>query len=447
MTFQQNAQRFTIMKYFKNRQNPLRNVSETELDSLFQLLVEIFHYDWLNSKGNHPIQQLWQRKDALSTNELFTLATSIANLKKINNEWVAYQIKQILSSDINNQRGAFWEIIGLNSILSEKYKLHLPKKNQPGIDATISFNHGGKLNLSLKNYTSSHYNCFMHFASNSKDNILGFLRENYNANTIQIFIDQSNRYPSTNDWAILNNNIPNIFAHFNGEPISLELDSWHITISRIVDKSLHTGFLSYTIVITSVYHENESKNLISKFEQAAENMINVKTKDDDFTLNCLFLNLPITASAKNCFRWAMNYFNENTDTPIHKILFYQAANATDTKNDTNAIYHFYQPLLNNRYKGVIKNYGLSVTIPVGKPTAQPTYFKLTNERGDELSVDNRYIYQKGEHFTKTISTGKEYKGNIRYMGPGIRQHMVLQLSPNEKPVPLEGNFGEDLLLF
>ena len=71
------------MEYFGNRQNPLKELSEDQLDRIFKEIVDEFGKCWLESTSdNHSLQYLWNRKDALSTNELFIFANALYELKK-----------------------------------------------------------------------------------------------------------------------------------------------------------------------------------------------------------------------------------------------------------------------------------------------------------------------------------------------------------------------------
>ncbi|MFC1728944.1 hypothetical protein ACFL6I_01290 [candidate division KSB1 bacterium] len=103
------------MEHFYNRQNPLQDtISDQQMDILFKNITANLGKEWLESDGVHPLQVLWRRKDALSTNELFTFASALNTFQAIDSNWITHQIKQICSKDSNNQKGAFFELIGLN---------------------------------------------------------------------------------------------------------------------------------------------------------------------------------------------------------------------------------------------------------------------------------------------------------------------------------------------
>jgi hypothetical protein len=143
------------MKYFDKRQNPFGStVTDEVMESLFKELADQFGIRWLNSQGDHTLQNLWNRRDALSTNELYALAHAINRLNRIDDAWVSHQTKQIIEGDGNNQRGAFFELIGLDILMvPELYRVIPAHRNQAGIDATLAFPEGGNINLSLKNYS------------------------------------------------------------------------------------------------------------------------------------------------------------------------------------------------------------------------------------------------------------------------------------------------------
>lgn len=107
----------TPSKY--NRQNSLK-ISSQELDKVLELVEGTFEKEWLEMKEEHPLRELWDRRDALATNELFSLGTCIERLNFIDTEWVKKQIHIIKTGPANNRIGAFFEILGLGFLAAER---------------------------------------------------------------------------------------------------------------------------------------------------------------------------------------------------------------------------------------------------------------------------------------------------------------------------------------
>lgn len=76
------------MAYFENRQNVLKR-PETEMEHVFECMANHFSHKWIKRKEHHPLQILWNRRDALSTNELYSLGYYMEDLGAIAPKWLA----------------------------------------------------------------------------------------------------------------------------------------------------------------------------------------------------------------------------------------------------------------------------------------------------------------------------------------------------------------------
>jgi hypothetical protein len=178
------------MNYFGHRQNPLRDVSIELLNETFKHLHQFFGTEWLTGKGDHPLQVLWRRKDFIATNELYLLADALKNLSKLDYPWVAHQVNLAKIPNINNQRGAFFELIGLNYLLnsSGESRLEPTKANEAGFDATLHFSAGSRINYSLKNYGTSTFQATFEGKSRTLENIIKHHAVRLRLKTVHVFI-------------------------------------------------------------------------------------------------------------------------------------------------------------------------------------------------------------------------------------------------------------------
>jgi hypothetical protein len=100
------------MSYLEKRQNPLTDRYVKDIELAFAKISERFDQTWLESdSGNHSLQQLWQRFDALSTIELFTFGSALIAAEQASAKWLSDQVKLVRGNDENNQRGAVFEIL------------------------------------------------------------------------------------------------------------------------------------------------------------------------------------------------------------------------------------------------------------------------------------------------------------------------------------------------
>lgn len=145
------------LKYFNNRATPFIGMDNSKLEAALLEIENYFGKNWLNKNKNHPLVELWKRNDFLSTNELYALGYSIGIIKHVDEKWLKQQINLIKVGDVNNRKGAFFEITGL-ALLAYKNKILFSIENQPGYDATLMFKNERIFRISMKNYGLSVHN-------------------------------------------------------------------------------------------------------------------------------------------------------------------------------------------------------------------------------------------------------------------------------------------------
>ena len=72
--------------YLSHRQNAVSTEPQNiaELNSCLETLADEFGLAWLEQPGSNPVQELWQAKHAMATNELLNLGDAIRNLLQAN---------------------------------------------------------------------------------------------------------------------------------------------------------------------------------------------------------------------------------------------------------------------------------------------------------------------------------------------------------------------------
>jgi hypothetical protein len=81
--------------YLRDRQNTVTAADPTELESMLAAIARHFGLDWLTQSGNNPLQTLWNRKDALATNELLNFGDAIAGFERSDQDWLKRQVDTI----------------------------------------------------------------------------------------------------------------------------------------------------------------------------------------------------------------------------------------------------------------------------------------------------------------------------------------------------------------
>jgi hypothetical protein len=418
------------MKYINKRQNPITHISEELLDKLFCLLAEKYSEEWLFAKRGHPLQILWNRKDWISTTELFLLAASICNLERIDPSWTNDQIKNTKQGNENTRKGAFFELISLEGMFNSKLSVKPAIRNQAGYDGVLKFKNNGEIILSIKNYNLSyHHRSFLERCRIFENTFTNILKSK-NVRNVLALIGIPKNYPSEADWKNLENCIDPVLSKYNGALLPIIAnDSWTIFLKEMKDdeQSFDDKYNhSYTLIITSPYHKNEHKNIYSKLHLACHNLIKARIAENDKRLNCILIHVPITVSVKKCLQWTKDYFQDYPDDPISCVIYYQPAIVSDIEKNTSHIHHCVSFAARNRYFDFSKEYrAISLQFPVGTHGYEPTSLQFTNEKGEILNIDERYIFQSGNHFykMKTDESGS-FGGTMKNQGSGICNHLI-----------------------
>lgn len=102
--------------YLSQRQNVLTQDSteKAEFNTYLETVAAKFGLRWLEQASGNPVQELWQAKHTLATNEMLTLGYAVKNLAQAGPTWTRHQAAQMKSGSIGEQAGAAFELLGLN---------------------------------------------------------------------------------------------------------------------------------------------------------------------------------------------------------------------------------------------------------------------------------------------------------------------------------------------
>lgn len=426
-------------RFFKHRRNPLKEVSDAEMETTLQFIADNFRVNWLTASGYHPLQRLWQRRDTLSTIELFTFGSNLMKLNTRHGKWVQHQVGQIKTNQVNNFRGSFFEVNALASLLGDHQNIRPTKKNAPGVDGVLSFPDGKEMSISLKNYgMSSSYKDFIAECEKVNGKVKAELNR-LKMPRIQFLINVFRDYPLPKDWKELNAAIPAIIDGFRTGHRQLTFGIWHVHTGDILDPNgqYHLDHSTYTLIIGCPYHTNEEKNLIEKLDSACANLAKHSTIQNANLINSAFIKLPLTASMIKCEDWARNYFETYPHKPISCIMLYQVSFATDPNNGLQFVHHCFRMVTKNSTFRPWNTPPRSVVfdIPVGISDGKPSQdLFIADIEGEKhfIEVQSRYHFQRGEHY---LAQQRDSYGNLSVhlndQTPGIKTYGVMQPFPDQ----------------
>ena len=445
-------------------------LSDSELESYMKVLTDSFGLKWLEAKSDHPHQIIWSRNDELSTNELISLAYSIKELLEIDSAWTKKQLQTIKGKDKNNFKGAIFEILGLNMMHNAaEHPIKPAKFNQAGYDGLITRNDNTEIRVSIKNYgVSSSQKAFEKKAKSVENKMLALLKK-YKYPPVQILLDFPDKYPDERDWKMLEERLDDIFKNQRNqdEPFTALVEPKNPAFElskennrqifiiiiypfKLPSEEFHESFYSYTLMISAKYHDNEHLNLFSKMNEACSNLLKHSASENEIVTNSLLLHLPETISLDQCITWLDNYFEEFSGKEISFVFLYQTTVATDLKTNFDGINHSFKIYIK---KGRQLNGNFKFEVPVGiisDKSTTPIYIaEHPNGKRETIPLEDRYIYQHGEHYLKMVPNGKGgYDGNIRKIGSGVHTNLVMQFPGQNEKTVIKGKFAptDELLI-
>jgi hypothetical protein len=449
------------MKYFKNKQSI--GIPDEEMEKAFEAFVRSMSEEWLLKNNYHPLRELWKRGDTFAISEIYSLGTAINELATIDSTWLNKQIKLMKSAERNNHRGAFTEVLSIPLLNGKNHPAIPTKSNQPGYDALLSLSSSEKsIRVSIKNYgQSKHEETFVKWASKTEE-LIKKLLEKYQYYPVTVWIDCPTNYPSEDKWKMLHSHLDNIFKTKKGatEPFSAlctDVPEWIIIISPHIASQgqFHPNYNSYTFVLSSVYHQNENENLLSKIQDACYNLSKYSAIEDEKVKNFLFIHLSPLASIAKCKEWLDYYFTEYPDKPISAVLLYQPSVGTNLETGKSGINHYFYPYLRQeRINGWLPSgFHFTFEIPIGMVSTEPLNYSLNfthpDGKKEMISVDDRYMYQRGNHYIQMQPDGKGgYTGNISQLVPGVFSHVVIEFPDQPNKAVITGKFppNDELLI-
>lgn len=445
------------MKYFQNRQSTL-TVNEEIIEEAFKAIADAFSYEWLSRlKGEHSLQQLWNRKDVLATNELFFFGSCLAMISSIDHKWTTKQVRSIKQGSFTDQLGSFFEINALGMFAgSDSQKIYPTKGNNPGFDGIIELPVERKIRLSLKNYGISAHN--KDFAANCSmiENKIKSLLVEKKIESVFIIIDVPRGFPEKKDWKMLSDNLSNILDHYDpSKAIMLSIDDfWAVVLNTLNDKKKFSkAHSSYSLIISCNYHKNEEKNLLDKLNEACYNLTKHSQIETDNLINFVMIHLPESASILKCSEWVEAYFDDYPEKPITGVILYQPSVANDLVKDKNFINHCFQLVYRNRKLDWFKtDETITFNLPVGiisnEPSKNMIVVEMPSGEREEVNIHDKYIYQRGNHYVKmSLDESGGMTGYIKNGPSGVFTHLVVSLEEGGEMMAFSSHYQpEDKLL-
>jgi hypothetical protein len=409
-----------VTDYLSTRQNPIPGAPIDGSNRMLEAIAIEFGTNWLESGGDNPLQQLWQRRDWLATAELLMLGDAIQRLSGIDASWTKRQINEIKSPDPGTRSGAAFELLGLN-LFHGATVIEPTRANNPGYDGRIRFSDGSLLLLSIKNHgVTSGEEEFRARSASVRDAFIKGLQGRSMNGVQQRIITQV--HPTTADWKRLEDQMGNIL----GGNVSPDATAPWSGIIQPLDARyfpLSADQLSYAILLAAPYRENEQKNFLSNIEKGIANLAKHHGESNSDICRGLLLRLSETAHMSDCATWVGQYFVQHPETPVEVVLLYQVVVATDLSDDTSFIAHYFLPILGPKYAAWHQGKqerGFNISVLIGKILRTPSRLVLAGGANvPQVALDGHYMFQDGKIFPYYRMDGKPLTISLSSPAAGV----------------------------
>ncbi|WP_233963648.1 hypothetical protein [Pectobacterium versatile] len=401
-----------------------KNCSEDDIIYYLECVEESFGFDWLVEKGNHKLQILWQRRDALSTNELFAIGKAIKSLKNEHEIWLKKTIANIKKQP-EGAHGFIAEIILASSITADKSKTTPAPANKPGYDISINGENGKNILISVKNHDiSKHYKDFLKHSEKIRGEFIRIINNlKISARLIVCFLKPISKDLYKECVLLMHFKVKGYGNYCTDDGI---VNIRVIPINDFDGKPTITG--SELCIITAPFHKNEHIGFKSKLTLASENMKKHLPKNSN-TLRLLFMRLHHAADIKLLGEIANNMIISDENCGFDQVMLIQpsVARTPDGRSTIHTCFNFSQIIRSTPERNILDIYKdighIRYAFPVGTFSNSPTNMIIMDENKLGVELEQSYIYQMGIIKTKAESRSDgSYWGELSSPASGI--HVV-----------------------
>lgn len=407
---------------FKRRIEHLASAGDSYILECLQAVEDTFTKLWLERPDKHRLQQLWGRKDHLSTCELFALGRSIIITKAIDSDWLKEIAKKIRKQH-TNYHGYITEILLCGSISPNNGTLKPAPQSTSGYDAVAEFKDSHSHFISIKNHDISEHEKDFKIKSFKIHKTLKTLidREKLSL-TITVLV---NKMLDETVTAEIIKSIRTL------SPIthSQRIESEHYIIKASVISSPHNiskHTNSNHILIVAKQHEREKSRFRKSLIDAVTN-IRKHSPQKENTKNLIFMRVHENANLDDLQHLAQEVLSR-ADSGVDMISLIKPL--VSRSENSSVIHHTIKFAIGSRYLEDAKAHrSYTLNIGVGTVSLEEGKLVLTDDSGSHQEIESdSYIYQKGDYYLdmQQQSDGG-FSSDLSNPSNGISYHAVANM--------------------
>lgn len=402
-----------------NRQIP-NGIDKSELKISIDLIKKSFSNKWLSKKQEHPLRELWKRKDFLATSELYVIGKGIKKLLDNDEiEWLNNFIKEIKKhKDIRQIQAICYELF-IYTMIQNKVKLSKP--NQQSFDLTI-LRRFQNVRVSIKRLTTS--DIFTELSEQfeeCKKNFIENLNKNYK-NGYQIIL-MFNNYE---EYSLQK------CKHFIEELLFKEYDLIGKNFSCFIKKMkceqkdwfISNKEKSFLLNLVIKMNEKEQKRFINLFKKAVRNLNQMEP--DKNNINMLVIGLPEYVSLDLVESWINKEFNKGNYSRLSAVLLTRYLPVQNIKDNTTHLNLEFRFIYNKKAKFMLnyKDELFKFELPIGTISQEETVKEFVSVNKQVLELKDYYSFQDGCLICEPIIFNKELKYEFNYKQNFIEKIIV-----------------------
>jgi hypothetical protein len=298
------------------------------------------------------------------------------------------------------------------------------KKSQAGFDGSLAFESGGRLTLSLKRYgASKHEQEFQDRAEVVRRELAAALKgARADGVALTAVIDAP---PTNEDWDLLRHGLVDEGRHPSSTFQHRHVGAWSMWCGAIPEGSgpLAAGLGSYLLQVIAPFHPNEDANLGQKLLEACSNLAKYAVDESDVSSNVVYVRVDATANLLDLEGWAHQWFVDFPSKAVSAVLLYQPSVTRNELNES-LVHHCYRLVMRpDRQLLTGPAATPQIVLPMGRVGVQPATVGFGRPDGQALSLDRRYVFQRGDIFREMLPDGRGgWTGGLGSPAPGVHEH-------------------------
>jgi hypothetical protein len=380
------------------------DIPELDFNYAMACISEVFGERWLQVKSSkrNLIKELWQRRDFVSSMELFIIGSALRKIVERSEyqDWLEDFVRKVKSSDDGNAVGAIYEAV-MYSMLANNPAVTLAPPAQAGFDFTAQFGEGvirySCKRLQVSDEEKKSRREFEEFRSIFKATLLAQRRTGWH---VVLYGMETGPLPKHNSFEKA------VLSAFQSKERQTQLGNFRLflkQLSPIIDRSrLNLRKLSYATTLIRPMPKSEQNRFQDLFRRAAKNLTKHSPNPTDLQINALMIGLPESISIEKAKKWVEERFEKSDSSRIAMVILTKFLPAADLERNSTLNSLQVGFCINNNCDSASIEFiqrnaktALKFAVPIGSVSEEPAHLHLAAD-GAMLPLEDAYIHQSSE---------------------------------------------------